>query len=465
MLVDDEEQFLAAAAFLLKGEGITHTVTCADPRQVLPTLREQEFSLVLLDLTMPHIRGEELLEQVNNEFPGIPVTILTAVNEVETAVLCMKTGAFDYLVKPVRSDNLLAAVLRALRFREVDAENRRLKNSILADRLSHPDAFSEIVTRNPQMQQIFKYIEAVAGTFLPMLIVGETGVGKELLARAAHRLSGRSGDLVTVNAAGLDDTLFSDTLFGHKKGSFTGASDDRKGMVETAAGGTLFLDEIGDLSIASQVKLLRLLHEGQYFPLGSDSPKTTDARFIFATNIDLEAAVNDGSFRKDLFFRLRSHLVKVPPLKERPEDIPLLFNHFLDKAARQLNKKVPTFPPELLTLLPTYTFPGNVRELETMVFDAVARHQKGVLSMNSFKEIIGSGSLEKAPEVAAGKELDLLKTIFNGRFPALKEVEQLLISEALRLANNNQGIAASLLGISRNALNKRLTRKKGLSSE
>ncbi|MCP4217045.1 MAG: sigma-54-dependent Fis family transcriptional regulator [bacterium] len=458
LLVDDEPQFLVTADFVLKGEGITHVITCQDSRDVLPLLRKQESSAIVLDLTMPHISGTRLLPQIQAEFPGTPVIILTAVDDVDTAVKCMKEGALDYLVKPVDSDRLTTAVLRALKFNELNVQNRRLKDSILSDELGRPEAFEEIITRDRQMHTVFKYMEAIGETFLPVLITGETGVGKELLAKAIHTLGKRTGRLVTVNAAGLDDTLFSDTLFGHKKGSFTGADGDRKGMIEAAANGTLFLDELGDLSIPSQVKLLRVLQEGQYYPLGADTPRVTNARFVVATHVNLEEAVAKGTFRKDLYFRLRSHRVKVPPLRKRVEDIPLLLEHFLADAGDKLKRKIPIYPPQLITLLSTYAFPGNVRELQTMVFDAVARHQGGVLAMNSFKEIIGTHF--PAGDTASSPVEEIIKPtrLFEGNFPKLKEVERQLVAEALRLADNNQGIAASLLGITRNALNKRLAR-------
>jgi two-component system response regulator HydG len=459
LLVDDEEQFLSSAGFILKGAGITNIVPCSDSRQVMPLVRERVFSVIVLDLSMPYIPGTQLLPEIVENAPDTPVIIITAVNEVETAVQCMKEGALDYLVKPVQSDAFINAVNRALKFHEIDAENSRLKKYVLSDELTRPDAFAGIITESKQMHGIFKYIEAAAETALPVLITGETGVGKESLAKAIHTLSNRGGSFVPVNAAGLDDTLFSDTLFGHKKGSFTGAAADRKGMIEAAAGGTLFLDEIGDLSIPSQVKLLRLLQDGTYYPLGSDSQKKTDARFIFATNINLEEAISKGLFRKDLYYRLRSHRIRVPALRERPEDIPRLFTYFLEQAAKTLNKNVPSFPSQVLTLLAGYSFPGNIRELQTMVFDAAARHQKGILSMKSFKDIIGSEPVfpDEKESLSRIEATDLIN-LFNGRFPRLKEVEQVLISEALKIAANNQGIAASLLGISRNALNKRLVR-------
>ena len=299
-----------------------------------------------------------------------------------------------------------------------------------------------------------------------MLITGETGVGKGLIAECIYRISGLSGPLVAVNVAGLDDAMFSDTLFGHKRGAFTGAEKEREGMVGKAAGGTLFLDEIGDLSTSSQVKLLRLLQEQTYTPLGSDLVKKSDAHIIAATNQDLRRLSAEQQFRQDLYFRLSAHHVEVPPLRERAEDIPLLVGHFINEAARSMNKPVPDATPELLSLLSVYHFPGNIRELRAMLFDAVALHRSGpLLSMESCKEAIeknrGFGDstlLEKGPEMPTA-----VQTV--GRFPTLKELEQLFIEEALRQADGNQGIAAMLLGISRTALNRRLSRLKSEQEE
>ena len=451
LLVDDEEQFLLSASFTLASAGINNLVECRDGRKVMGLLSGRRFEVVVLDILMPHISGSELLPEIVREHPDTPVIMVTAVDELETAVECMKSGAFDYLVKPVDEDRLVTSVRRAIDFREMRDENALLKQYLLSDKLEHPEAFSDIVTRNNRMRSIFQYVEAIAGTSLPVLITGETGVGKELIAKAIHRLSGRKGQFVPVNVAGVDDNLFSDTLFGHKRGAFTGADRDRKGLIERASGGTLFLDEIGDLSLESQVKLLRLLQEGKYYPLGSDVPKMTDARIVVATNKDIEKMQQEGQFRKDLYYRLRAHHIHIPPLRERPEDIPLLVEHFLQKAAKTLGKRKPTPPRELCTLLSTYHFPGNIRELEGMIFDAVSRHKSGVLSLESFKEKILPGT--SARKVVQGE-----KIIFAEELPTLKEAEQMLISEALRRSGGNQTIAARMLGLSRRALNNRLRR-------
>jgi DNA-binding NtrC family response regulator len=308
------------------------------------------------------------------------------------------------------------------------------------------------------MRSIFQYVEAIARTAMPVLITGETGVGKELIARALHELSGRAGEFVPLNVAGVDDALFSDTLFGHRRGAFTGADQDRRGLIEQAAAGTMFLDEIGDLGLESQVKLLRLLQEGKYYPIGSDVSKLSDARIIVATNRDIASMQHKDEFRKDLYYRLQTHYIHIPPLRERKEDIPLLVDHFLAKSSGQLGKKKPTPPRQLPTLLGTYHFPGNVRELESMVFDAVSRHQSGVLSMESFRAKVGHDQanrpeIQQAPPVEADKQIQ-----FPEQLPTLKEAEQMLIDQALERADGNQTIAARLLGISRRALSNRLSR-------
>jgi len=470
LLVDDEEQFLASASFALRSEGISNLVLCQDSRKVLDLLSAEKYSLVVLDLVMPHVTGQELLAAMVEGWPQVPVVVTTALNEVETAVECMKAGAIDYLVKPVDATRLVTTVRRALEYGEVRKENDLLKHYLLSDKLEHPEAFREVITASGAMRSIFQYVEAIARTSLPVLITGETGVGKELIARALHRLSGRSGEFVAVNVAGVDDTLFSDTLFGHRRGAFTGADRDRKGLIEQAQNGTLFLDEIGDLRPESQVKLLRLLAEGKYYPLGADMPKLSDARIVVATHRDLRALQQTGSFRKDLFYRLQAHHVHIPPLRERPEDIPILAAHFLEAAARTLGKKPPTAPKKWFPRLQSYPVPGTVREREAMVFDAVSRHKGGTLSLETFKDRTGRKE-KSARDEGRCRESD--SKIENGQhaptfpanLPTLKQAERALIREALRRAQGNQTLAASLLGISRRALNNRLSRERRRTRE
>jgi len=459
ILVDDEEQALDSFEIALRSANMNHFVRVQDSRDVMPTLSGREVEVMLLDLRMPHVSGEELLLKVNSDFPEIPVIIITGANDVETAVKCMKHGAFDYMVKPVEKSRLVSGVRRALELRELQKENRLLKAHVLFDKLQHPEAFSEIVTNSAGMRSIFQYVEAISKSPRPVLITGETGVGKELVAKAVHALSHREGDFVPVNVAGLDDNIFSDTLFGHKKGAFTGAEQARSGLIEQASGGTLFLDEIGDLSAPSQVKLLRLLQDGDFFPLGSDVAKGSNARIIVATNQDLDRLKSSGRFRKDLYYRLCDHHIHVPPLRERLEDLTILVEHFLEKASETLDKKKPTPPDELTTLLSTYHFPGNIRELESMVFNAVSSHKFGKLSMESFKSHI----YQKHPSFETeSKQLLKEKKVllsFSEQLPTLKQTEQLLIDEAMKRADGNQSIAALSLGITRQALNRRLRLK------
>lgn len=460
LLVDDEPQILLSSGIILRSAGIKDVLTIENSMKVLPLLAKREVAVIVLDLFMPYLSGTELLAQLNGNYPHIPVIIMTAANELETAVECMKAGAFDYLVKPVENSRFISSVKRALELGALRSEVTSLKQHLLNDQLEQESAFSSIITKSKKMRAIFQYVEVIAKSNQPVLITGETGVGKELIAKSIHSISGRSGKLVAVNVAGLDDTVFSDSLFGHKKGAYTGAEQQREGLIAQAAHGTLFLDEIGDLNESSQVKLLRLLQEQEYYPIGSDIPKKSDARIIASTNHDLQKLISSGKFRKDLYFRLRSHQIHIPPLRERPEDIPMLVKHFIEKAASFLRKKKPAHPPELISFLLTYHFPGNIRELQGMVFDAVTRHQSGILSMVSFKEVIGQErSLSEGKVPASSQEPDSLSMIF-GRFPSLKETEDYLISEAMRASKDNQGTAASLLGITRQALNKRLNRKR-----
>ncbi len=458
LLVDDEPQLLHSASIVLRTSGLSEILTLDDSRAVLPLLAKQQVGVIVLDLMMPYLSGRALLEQIASEYPDMPVIMMTATNDLQTAVQCMQAGASDYLVKPVDKNCLVAAVRRAMEARVLRAEFLSLKERLLTNSPHEPRAFAEIVTQSPSMFAIFRYIEAIAASPQPVLITGETGTGKELIARAVHRLSERPGALVAVNVAGLDDTMFSDTLFGHAKGSFTGADRSRDGLIASAGEGTLFLDEIGDLTMASQVKLLRLLQDGTFYPLGSDRPRQNRARIVVATHCDVRRDVDSGTFRKDLYFRLRTHHIQLPALRERIEDLPHLTNHFMGKAARTLGKPAPAAPLALYQWLRNYPFPGNIRELEGMVFDAVARCQGAVLPLQSFKDAGADG-------VQMLGSLDALSTIspsgasFPDPLPTLKEAEESLICEALRRADGNQGVAAGLLGISRQALNKRLIRR------
>ncbi len=454
LLVDDELPWLRSLSLTLEGPGgITNLLQCQDSRKVMELLGQNDIGLVLLDLTMPHHSGEELLEQIIAEYPQVRVIILSGMNQLETAVNCMRAGAFDYFVKTVEEERLVDGVRRAIRMVELEYENRAIRTRFFHDQLDTPEAFASTITNSPAMRARFQYLEAVAPSLQPILITGESGVGKELVAESIHTLSCNSGALVTVNVAGLDDNIFADTLFGHVRGAFTGAENVRKGMIEKAAEGTLFLDEIGDLSSVSQVKLLRLLQNGEYYPLGSDQPKQMSARIVVATHADLDVKMAAGEFRRDLYYRLYSHHVNLPPLRERKEDLPLLLEHFLTEAALKLGKKKPTPPKELAVLLSTYNFPGNIRELEAMVYDAVSQHKGRTLSMKSFLLRIDSqgdySPIEHPP-------LDANPFAHLDNLPTLQQAGYLLVDDAMQRSAGNQSIAARILGISQPALSKRL---------
>ncbi len=463
LVVDDEPYTLKACASTLKVNGVKDVLTEVDSRRVMERMAAEGADVVLLDLFMPHLSGMELLPQLRERFPQVPVVVVTAAHELERAVECMKLGAFDYLVKPVENERLLTTLGKAFEWNTLTGQVRELRDRLVEDRLNSPDAFAEIVTRNRKMRALFQYVEVVSRTQQPILITGESGTGKELIARAIHRLSGCRGDMVSVNLAGLDDTMFSDTLFGHKRGAFTGAEQQRDGLIVKAAGSILFLDEIGDLAESSQVKLLRLIQQREFYPVGSDAIRTSDARIVCASNRDIKGLVETGRFRNDLYYRLRVHHVALPPLRERKEDIPLLVDHFVREAAMDMGIALPVYPKELPELLAIYPFPGNIRELQGMVIDAVARCKSGMLSLEPFRQVISSRRLDTT-QVAKPLPTDSesrTRTIDEiwGHFPTLDEAETFLIDTALDTAKGNQGIAATMLGLKRQTLNMRLKAK------
>jgi DNA-binding NtrC family response regulator len=455
IVIDDEQPILMAIDTTLRMAGLNHVLTCADSRQALPLIARHGASMVLLDLNMPHLDGQSLMPKINQAYPELPVIIITGTIDVDTAVHAMKSGAFDYIVKPVEESRLIAAIHQALRFGDLRLENQALKQHLLDNSLKHPEAFEAIVTQSPKMIALFHYMESIAATNQPVLIRGETGVGKELAARAIHELSGRKGAFVAVNVAGLDDNVFSDSLFGHVRGAFTGADTVRKGLIERASGGTLFLDEIGDLNHGAQVKLLRLLQEHEYMPLGSDATLKSDARVIASTHADLWALQQQKRFRTDLHYRLRTHRVMIPPLRERKEDLPVLCDHLIHQAANSLGKPKPAVSPGLSALLESFDFPGNIRELQAMIFDAMAQHTSGPLALGSFRAHMQRtremGAAAPGPTVAPRAPV-----LFGDPLPTLKQVTRLLIQEALQRTSNNQSMAATLLGVTQQALSKRL---------
>lgn len=448
LIVDDEPQILVAVETTLRMAGMDNIIAISDSRDVIRQMERTIPCLMILDLNMPHINGGRLLKIVRKTYPRIPVIVLTGDVDVATAVKCMKIGAMDYVVKPVEEDRLLAAVKQALAYGDLENKFQDSPASDLFSQIKNPKAFAHIITQDEKMHSIFHYIEAIAPSSQPVLIFGETGVGKELIAQSIHALSQSKGKLIVVNVAGLDDNVFSDTLFGHVPGAFTGAEKTRQGLIEQAAGGTLLLDEIGDLALTSQIKLLRLLQEREYLPLGSDKTRHSDARIIASTNLDLWALEKKGIFRKDLIYRLSTHTLTLPPLRDRLLDLPLLLDRFICQAADELDKPIPELPKILIEQMETYPFKGNIRELKSMVYDAISRYSKGPITADLFK---GIDTFRSDP----GSKDDQFRSL-----PTLKEASQELVEKAMKQTRGNQSAAAVILGISQQALSKRLQKLK-----
>ena len=451
LIVDDEKIILDSYKRVLDYSGVNNLVLCDDSRNVIDILKDRKIQLILLDLLMPHISGEELLQMISEQFPEIPIIIITGVREVEIAIKCMRSSAFDYLVKPVDEDTLISSVERGIRFREMQTEIVSLKKRIFIDDLTHPECFDKIKTQSREMMAIFQYIEAIASSSQPVLISGETGVGKEIIAESVHKCSKRTGEYIKISIAGLDDTMFSDTLFGHKKGAFTGAENTREGLVKKATNGSLFLDEISDMNEISQIKLLRLLQEKEYLPLGSDESLHTNARIIVATNRDLESRVEAGLFRKDLYYRLKTHHIQVPALRDRRDDLPILIDYFLSMAKEEYELPNLNLKDKLNEEYSKYDFPGNIRELRSKIFDDVAKgktkHFDSIFQSKELRTENNSNSLEGIDQE---NEINYFSQL--QKLPNLKQATSLLIEEALKRSNGNKTLAAKLLGITRQTI-------------
>lgn len=458
LIVDDEDELRVVLTEILSEH--FEVVSTKSGAEALQALAKHAFDAVLTDLNMPGMTGLELLAEIKAKHPDLPIILITARADKQVVVEALRGQAHDFFDKPVEYDKLTKSLAHAVKLRkharrvlalqdELD-EARRALEVETAEAL--PAEFRTYLTADTATRGRLNYCAAIAKTPLPVLIVGETGTGKDVLARAIHAASGRTGPFVAANVGGMDDALLADTLFGHVSGAFTHGDKKRSGLIESAEKGTLFLDEIGDLSAASQVKLLRLLENGEYYPLGSDAVKKSQARIVAATHKDVEVMVAKGQFRSDLYFRLKSHLVALPALRERKGDLPLLVSHFLDEAAKELGKQRPPLPKELEVLLDSYHFPGNVRELKGMVYDALSRHTGGVLSLDGFKAQMQGAASGDAPVNIA------VLTDAKNRLLTLKEAEDFLVEEALKRSQGNQTVAARMLGLTRQALNKRLMR-------
>jgi two-component system, NtrC family, response regulator PilR len=367
LIVDDERSMRDVLSIMLKRTGYAVT-EAADGEEAIAQLNKEIFDLVITDLKMPRIGGLEVLKAVKEAAPETVVLLITAFASTESAVEAMKRGAYDYITKPFQIDEVQLIIRNALEKRRLSTENTLLKREI-----ANQSSFSQIIGQSEAIQKIFEMVKKVADTKSNILICGESGTGKELVARAIHYNSGRSRmPFVTVNCSALPEPLLESELFGHMKGSFTGAISNKAGLFEVASGGTIFLDEVGETTPATQVKLLRVIQEREFRRVGGTKDVKVDIRIIAATNKDLEKAVADGSFREDLYYRLDVIPIRLPPLRMRSGDIPLLANHFLDQFAKASGKPAPKLTPEALHLLLGHEWRGNVRELENLIERAVA---------------------------------------------------------------------------------------------
>lgn len=375
LIVDDEVDMLELLKRIIEDKTNYQVVITPDPLGVPRILEENAFDLVITDLRMPGQSGMELMETIRKKDEQIPIIILTAYGTIESAVEAMQKGAFSYITKPFKKEEILLTIDSAFNFQRLKNENLLLRHE-LEDRLKFPF----LIGSSPLMNKVFDRIMQVARTSATILITGESGTGKELAAKTIHYHSQRKDrNIVAVNCSAIPETLIESELFGHLKGSFTGAIRDKKGLVEEADRGTLFLDEIGDLNLVMQTKLLRLLQEGEYKPVGSSKTFTADIRFIAATNQDLMEKVYKKEFREDLFYRLNVIQLVLPPLRDRKEDIPLLAQHFLEKYNKLNQKEIKGFSPEALEVLNTRDWPGNIRELENVVERGVILSQGDTL--------------------------------------------------------------------------------------
>ena len=460
LVVDDDTDFLNEVRLMLVSNDVKNVMTLSTSSDLLGRLEKGGVGVLLMDWIMPEMTGADLLPVIVQQYPHIPVIIMTAVNDLQTVVGCIKQGAFDYITKPIDVDRLLLAINKAFQFSELASQNRRLKDYLMGETLGHPEIFEDILTGNHRMLAIFKIIETMGGSTSPVLITGETGVGKELIARAIHHASGLAGDFIPLNVAGLSNLMLDDTLFGHKKGAYTGAEDSREGLITKAQGGTLFLDEIGDMGGESQVKLLRLLQEREYYRLGSDALLKSDARIIAASNCDFTEMLEQGKFRRDLYHRLCGFHIRIPPLRERRDDVLLLVNHFLQKNALELGRQAPLIDEDARIALKEYNYPGNVRELINLVHSAISSNAGSLLTLDDFQGLVSDGSSSRR-SVRIIRDREFRMQVDCREFPRIASVEQMLIEEALRITKGNKSVAADLLGISRPTLNKKIAGLEG----
>jgi two-component system response regulator HydG len=440
LVADDETSHRQMIEAVLAAEG--YEVTQAEDGQAaISAVEDRFYDLVIMDVRMPNVDGIQALQKIKQISPDIPVIIMTAYASVGSAVDALKSSAYDYLIKPLDIDELKILVDKALRHHQLEQENLYLK-----ERLSDRFDFANIIGRSPSMARLFETVALVAPSEATALIVGESGTGKELIANAIHQNSPRKDrPLIIVNCAALPETLLESELFGHEKGAFTGAITRKQGRFQLAHNSSIFLDEIAEMAPATQAKILRVLQEREFEPVGSTQTIKVDTRVIAATNKNLEGEIQAGRFREDLYYRLNVVTVDVPPLRQRREDIPLLADFFLKQYAQKNRRLIKGFTPRATDLLMRYEWPGNVRELENIIERAVIMSRGEMITPLEFPN-----DLQNLDEALKESRIDLTP----GR--SLKEVEKVLILRTLEETGGNRTHAARILGISRRTLQLKL---------
>lgn len=450
LVIDDEKNYLLVLETLLSDAGYAVTAL-NDPESALAFLEDSEVDVVVTDMKMPKISGREVLEHVRKNYPHIPVLVMTAFGSIESAVEVMKFGAFDYITKPFSNDELLLSLQNAA---ELSRARRRYK--LLHENLEERYGLHQIIGRSKGIRSVLAMVDRAAPSRSSVLISGESGTGKELVARAIHFASPRNnGPFVSVNCMALNPGVLESELFGHEKGSFTGAVAMRRGRFEVADGGTLFLDEIGELSHDLQVKLLRVLQERRFERVGGSEEIEVDLRIVTATNKDLQAEVEAGNFREDLYYRLNVVHLMLPPLRERREDIPLLVAHFVEKMVRDNGLAPKIFTPEALDFLSGYEWPGNIRQLENMVERCMVMVPSDRVEVQDLPPEI------RDEETQLKSAVDLLPVELN-LADTMDKLEAALVRRALARADFVQVKAAESLGISKSLLQYKL-RKYGIT--
>ena len=447
LIVDDERSMREFLGIYLRREGY-RIEAASGGNEAIAAIKSRAFDVIITDLRMPDVDGLTILAEAKRTRPDAEVIVVTAFSTTETAIAAMKAGAHDYLTKPFKIDEVGLVVDRAMEKRRLSRENVALR-----DEIKGRYKLDRLLGKSPAMQRVFDILRKVASTRTSVLLVGESGTGKELAAHALHELSPRTGPFVAVNCGAIPETLLESELFGHIRGSFTGANADKQGLFEAAHSGTLLLDEVAELPVAMQVKLLRVLQERKVKPVGGVSEREVDVRIVAATNRDLEAEVEKSTFRQDLYYRLNVIQIRLPPLRERREDLPLLVDHFIRKFSAEHGRNVGGAAPEVMSALMLYHFPGNVRELENMIERAVTLSTTDWLALDAFPNLIGLQGAEQSPSTVGHlpeSGLDLERH--------LEEYERSILIKALERTGGNRTEAARLLGVSFRSMRYRLSK-------